>query len=102
MVSRITYPDGRPARSHSFDTGAAWMSLALQALKMGLVAHGMGGFSFDRARSELNVPDGFEVEAMIAVGHPGKLEDLPEKDWVRETPNGRRPVKESVFEGRFV
>jgi nitroreductase len=102
VVSRITYPDGRPARSHSFDTGAAWMSLALQALKLGLVAHGMGGFSFDRARSELNVPDGFEVEAMIAVGHPGKLEDLPEKDWVRETPNGRRPVKESVFEGRFV
>ena len=38
---------------------------------------------------------------MIAVGHSGKLEDLPEKDRVRETPNGRRSVKESVFEGRL-
>lgn len=101
VVSRITYDDGRPARTHSFDAGAAWMSLALQESLMGLVAHGMGGFSYDRARAELAVPDNFEVECMVAVGHHGRVEDLPEHQRARETPNGRRPVKESVFEGRF-
>jgi nitroreductase len=101
VLSRITFDDGRPARTHSFDAGAAWMSLALQASRMGLVAHGMAGFSYARARSELGVPDNFEVECMIAVGHPGKLEDLVERDRVREIPSGRRPVKELVFEGRL-
>jgi nitroreductase len=101
VVSRITFEDGRPARTHSFDTGAAWMSLALQASRMGLVAHGMAGFSYDRAHRELGIPDNFEVECMIAVGHPGKLEDLIDRDRVREIRTGRRPVKELVFEGRF-
>ncbi len=101
VVSRITFEDGRPARTHSFDAGAAWMSLALQASRMGLVAHGMAGFSYARARSELGVPDNFEVECMIAVGHPGTLEDLVERDRVREIPSGRRPVTELVFEGKF-
>ena len=101
VTSRITFEDGRPARTHSFDTGAAWMSLALQAMSMGLVAHGMAGFSYDRARTELGIPDNFEVECMIAVGHPGKLEDLVEKDRVREKPSTRKAVRELAFEGKF-
>lgn len=101
VVSKSAFEDGRPARTHSFDTGAAWMSLALQAMKMGLVAHGMAGFNLDRARTELGVPDHFAVECMIAVGHPGKVEDLMEKDKIREKPSGRRPVTESIFEGKF-
>ena len=101
VVSRKVADNGRPARTHSFDTGAAWMSLALQGHGMGLVTHAMGGFDWERARTELGVPDEFAVEAMLAFGHPGKLEDLSEKDRARETPNGRRPVRELVFEGRF-
>jgi nitroreductase len=101
VLSKITFDNGNPARTHSFDAGAAWMSLALQGSEMGLVVHGMAGFSYDRARSELGVPDHFAVECMIAVGHPGKLEDLPESHRARESPSGRRPVKDSVFEGKF-
>ena len=40
-------------------------------------------------------------ELVIAVGHPGKVEDLIERDRVREVKSMRRPVSESVFEGRF-
>lgn len=101
VISQATTEDGRPIRTHSYCTGAAWMSFALQGLKMGLVVHGMGGFSYDRARDELGVPERFAVEAMIAVGHPGRLEDLDEAIRAREVPSGRRPVQESIFEGRF-
>lgn len=101
VVSKLALDNGNPARTHSFDSGSAWMSLALQAGKMNLVAHGMAGFSVDRARTELGVPEEFAIECMIALGHPGNVEDLVEKDKVREQPSGRRPVKESVFEGRF-
>ena len=39
------------SHSHSFDAGAAWACLALQASMMGYQAHGMTGVNFDRARS---------------------------------------------------
>ena len=100
-VSHNTFDDGRTARTHSFDTGAAWMSLALQGSFMGLVVHGMEGFNYDRARTELGVPDDYTVEAMVAVGHPGRVEDLDERSRARESPNGRRPVQALIFEGRF-
>jgi len=98
-LSRKKSADGRELRTHSFDTGAAWMSLALEGSLLGLVVHGMEGFDYARARTALSVPEEYAVEAMIAIGYPGKLEDLPEKYLGRETPNGRRPVSESVFEG---
>jgi nitroreductase len=101
VLSKTHLDNGNHARTHSFDAGSAFMSLALQGSAMGLVVHGMGGFSHDRARSELGIPDAFATECMIAVGHPGKFEDLVERDRLREAPSGRRPVQESIFEGRF-
>lgn len=101
VVSRTTRDNGHPARTHSFDTGAAWMGLALQGSAMGLVVHGMEGFDYDRARAELRVPADHAVEAMIAVGHPGRKEDLPEKLQAREQPNDRKPVETLIHEGGF-
>jgi nitroreductase len=89
------------ARTHSFDAGAAWGSLALQGTLAGLVVHGMQGFDYDRAAVELGVPAGYSVECMIAVGKHGRVEDLPEKLREREQPNDRRPLAETVFVGRF-
>ena len=100
-LSKTKLDNGNPARTHSYDTGAAWMSIALQGSLMGLVVHGMAGFDRDRARVDLNVPEDIDVEAMIAVGHPGKVEDLSERDQAREKPSTRRPVQELIFEGRF-
>ena len=61
----------------------------------------MQGFDYDRARTELKIPEEFQIEAMAAVGRPGPKEELPEKLQARETPNDRRKVSESVFEGPF-
>lgn len=101
VVSKTTFGSGKACRTHSYDSGAAWMSLALQGSMMGLVVHGMQGFDYDRARIELAVPEEFQVEAMAAIGRPGRIEDLPEQLQAREMPNERRPLVESVCEGPF-
>lgn len=102
VVSRNTFEwNGKPARTHTFDAGAAWQNLALQGAALGLVVHGMQGFDYDRARSELKIPEAFTVEAMIAVGKPGRPEDLPEDLRQREQPSDRKPIAEIAMEGGF-
>jgi nitroreductase len=101
-VSKKTFErNGKPSITHSFDCGAAWENLALQGARQGLVVHGMQGFDYDRARSELNVPDDYTVEAMAAIGLPGDASSLPEKVREMEKPNERRPLSETIFEGAF-
>ena len=102
VVSRTTFErNGNPSRTHSYDTGAAWQNLALQGCRMGLVVHGMAGFDYERARDVLEVPEGFSVEAMIAVGRPAPAEALPEALREREVPSGRKPVAEIAYSGVF-
>ena len=102
FISRKLFDhDNEPSATHSYDCGAAWENFALQGFYQGLVVHGMEGFDYERARKELAIPDEFQVEAMAAVGRPGRRELLPEKLQARETPNDRRKVSESVFEGPF-
>ena len=102
FISRTTNEQtGRPLKTHSYDTGAAWENLALQGTISGLVVHGMAGFDYERAKSSLNVPDDFRVEAMAAVGKPGPLTVLPEDFQTREMPNTRRPISEVIFEGKY-
>jgi nitroreductase len=102
FVSRKVFDyDNEPSVTHSYDCGAAWENFALQGFHQGLVVHGMEGFDYERARKELQIPDEFHVEAMAAVGKPGPKEQLPEKLQTRESPNDRRKLSESVFEGPF-
>jgi nitroreductase len=93
--------DAVVSHSHSFDTGAAWANLALQAIAMGWHAHGMGGFDMPRAAVELHVPEGYRVEAAIAIGRQGDKSMLPEAVQAREAPSGREPVGSFAFEGGF-
>jgi len=90
-----------PSHSHSFDAGAAWQNLGLQATALGWYAHGMTGFDIPRAAAELGVPEGFRVEAAIALGKRGDKASLPEGYQGMEAPNGRNPVSSFVFEGDF-
>ena len=101
FISRTVTDQGRVSVTHSFDTGAAWANMALQGWLKGLVVHGMSGFDYVRAKESLKVPDDCRVEAMIAVGRPGRKEDLPEPLQARETPNTRRPLSEIVCEGEY-
>lgn len=91
----------KPSKSHSFDTGAAWMSLALEACHRGLVVHGMEGFDYEKARAVLQLPSSMQPEAMIAIGKPGKKEMLIGSLQEKEMPSTRRPISSFVFEGMF-
>jgi nitroreductase len=89
------------SHSHSFDAGAAWACLALQATRMGYRAHGMSGVDFDRARTELGVPERYRIEAAAVIGRIGDPAMLPEKMRAREVPSGRKPVGDFAFAGNF-
>ncbi|QEI08169.1 nitroreductase family protein [Pigmentiphaga aceris] len=91
-----------PNLTHSLDTGAAWGYLALQASLSGWHAHGLGGFDRDLARSELNIPDDYTVEAAAVIGRLGDKSLLPEGLQGGETPSPRRPLAQVAFEGNFV
>ena len=75
--------------------------MALQGARMDIIVHGMEGFDYERARTELGVPEEYRVEAMFAVGKVGSKEALAEKYREREVPSGRRPFSEFIFEGTF-
>lgn len=90
-----------PLRNHSFDTGAAWASLAFQAHYAGLKTHAIGGFDREAARKVLNIPDHFNVEILVAIGRQGEASLLPADFHDREKPNGRRPIRELTAEGEF-
>lgn len=91
-----------PNPFHSFDAGTAWGFLALQAHLSGLITHAMGGFDAKALAASLNLPEGYVIHAVVAVGHQGKIEDLPEALQARETPSTRLPLSETVGRGGFV
>jgi len=101
VLSKKTTDAGAENWTAPFDTGAAWMSLALQGTLSGLVVHAMAGFDYDRAQAELGIPADWDVQCMVAIGRPGDAALLPERLQAREVPSLRRPVGESVFEGGF-
>jgi nitroreductase len=102
VASRTLFEyNDKPSVTHSFDAGAAWENLALEATRRGLVAHAMEGFDYERAKTELSIPNDFDVNAMIAIGRRAPAENLPDKYREMERPSLRRPLHEIVFEGAF-
>ena len=93
--------EATPLYSHSLDAGAAWASLAFQAEHSGWRAHAIGGFDRVRAKTALNVPDGYRIEVAVAIGRQADRAVLPADLQQREQPNQRRPVAQFVAEGRF-
>jgi nitroreductase len=91
--------NGDPNGAHAFDAGTAWGYLAIQATLLGLSTHAIGGFDKDKARNLLNVPDDFDLHAVIAIGYRGEKETLDANLQERENPSIRKPLKEVVFEG---
>ena len=90
-----------PSYSHSLDAGTASGNVALQATKMGWQLHGMVGFDKERAFAELNLPQGYRVEAAYAVGKVGDKATLPDALREREKPSERVPLSQLAFEGGF-
>ena len=90
-----------PSHSHSMDSGSAWATFAYQAHLMGYATHGMVGFDIERAFAELGFKEGYRVEQIFAVGKQADKSKLPPPMQEREVPTPRKPLSETVFEGKF-
>ena len=91
---------GKPNRWTQHDTGAASVSLALQATALGLMVHQMGGFDADKARAAFEIPTDYTPMAMIAVGYQAAPEVLDEETKKKElAPRARKPIADKFFEG---
>ncbi len=92
---------GKPNRWTQHDTGAASVSMGLQAVALGLIIHQMGGFDAEKARAAFNIPAEYTLMAMIAVGYqaasPDILDDETKAKELR--PRRRQPLAERFFEG---
>lgn len=87
--------------SHSFDAGAAWSGIAHQAHLLGYHAHAMAGFDAEKTRTELAIPAHIHINAAVAIGRRGAVENLPEKLQAREVPSERKPLDNIAYAGNF-
>ena len=69
---------------------------------MNLVVHAMAGFDYEAAHALLNMPENYQVQAMVAVGYPGDIEQLDESLHEDElTPSNRNKTETFVFNGNY-
>ena len=101
IVSKKTHENGKPSVSHSLDTGAAYMNLCLEATLRQIAVHPMEGFDYEKAGKLIGLPKDHVVEAMLAIGKKAPKEFLSDELLEREFPKGRKPLAETVFEGKF-
>lgn len=91
---------GKPNRWTQHDTGAASVSMALQATAMGLMVHQMGGFDAEKARAAFAIPPEYTPMAMIAIGYQTVPDILDEETKAKELrPRARKPIAQRFFEG---
>ncbi|MGR9072063.1 MAG: nitroreductase family protein [Gammaproteobacteria bacterium] len=94
--------NGAPNRLASFDCGAAWMALTLQASRFGLYTHGMGGIKRDEVCARLNVPeDRYDIVCGFAIGVIDVPEKLADDFRDREKPSSRNSLTEIWKRGKF-
>jgi nitroreductase len=84
------------------DAGQALAHVFLQATALGLHAHGMAGFDRDRARTELGIPDDYDLGAAVALGYLGPPEQLSDQQRQSElAKRTRKPLNEIIFGAEF-
>lgn len=92
----------KPNKWAPYDTGAATENLCLQATALGLMAHQMGGFDADKARTAFKVPERYQILAMVTVGYQADVESLTGETKERETAaRSRKPLNELFFNGQW-
>ena len=90
----------KPNKWAAYDTGAATENLCLQATALGLMAHQMGGFDADKARATFNVPERYQILAMVTVGYQAAVDSLSGEVKERELAvRSRKPLEELFFNG---
>ena len=87
----------KPNKWAPYDTGAATENLCLQATALGLMAHQMGGFDADKARTTFNVPERYQILAMVTVGYQAAVGSLSGEVKERELAERSRKSLDQLF-----
>jgi nitroreductase len=85
-----------------YDLGQAVANLTFQASEHGLWVHQMGGYDREAARRAFNIPDGYALAAVIALGYEGDISRLPDEKLKARHSNPsrtRKPLNEIIFSG---
>jgi len=94
--------NGMPNPFGPYDTGAAAMSMCLQATAHGLMTHQMGGFVATKAQESFAIPERFRPLAMMTLGYQLPESELPEAFKGRElAPRKRQPLASQFFNGEW-
>ena len=92
-VADSRFRNGRANRWAQYDTGAASVSLCLQAAAQGMAAHQMGGFDPERIRAEFAIPERYSPMAMATIGYQLPESAIPADMKEREfAPRRRRAL----------
>jgi nitroreductase len=96
LAKKTHLRNGAINRFAMYDTGAANALLSLEATAAGLMTHQMGGYDYTKLKTSLTISDDFEIAAVISVGYPGNVEELPEALRVRESAPRERYTQQEI------
>jgi nitroreductase len=92
----------KPNRFSQYDTGAAAMSICVQASAMGMMTHQMGGFSVEKARELFNIPERYSPMSMMSIGYQVPPDRIPEEFREKELkPRQRQALSSRFFNGNW-
>lgn len=103
ITSRTKHEEtDRDIPSHAFDAGAAWGIMSMEGYRQGLMTHPIGGFDRDQLKKVIQLPNEYEIQAVIVVGyHDRHHSNLNDQLKEREVPSLRKPVNEIMSEGQY-
>jgi len=85
-----------------YDTGAATMSLCIQASSLDLMVHQMGGFSADKAVGVFSIPEQYTPMAIMTVGYQLAEDKITGELMQRESSaRQRNPLADQFFDGEW-
>ena len=91
-----------PVAYYQFDCGLAVMSLLLAATDEGLLTHPMAGYDATKLHDVLEIPAEYHVMCVIALGYPGSIDQLDERNRKKdEAPRTRKGLAEIICKDRF-
>lgn len=100
--AKTAHADGKPNGHAAHDLGQAMATLSVEATARGIHVHQMAGFSPEKARELLGVPDGYQPTTAAALGYLGDPASLNDRLRQREqAPRERIPVSSFAFKGRW-
>jgi nitroreductase len=89
--------NGKDNYWHMFDAGTSWGFLSLEAHRMGLITHAMGGFSRKKTREAFQIPENLDIITVVAIGKMGDPSMLPEDLSKEEFPKMRKELEELLL-----